>query len=60
MRAFGRLGYDDVRQKGSHVRMKCPGRTPLTVPLRKEMKPGTLRDLISKSGFTVEEFRGAL
>ncbi len=60
MRAFERLGYESARQKGSHVRMKCPGRKSLTVPLRKEMKPGTLRDLISKSGFTVEEFRDAL
>lgn len=60
MRAFERLGYETVRQKGSHVRMKSPGRRFPTVPLRKEMKPGTLRGLVSESGFTVEEFRDAL
>jgi predicted RNA binding protein YcfA (HicA-like mRNA interferase family) len=58
--AFERLGYEIVRQKGSHVRMRCSGRTPLTVPLRKEMKPGTLRSLIAESGFTIEEFVNAL
>jgi predicted RNA binding protein YcfA (HicA-like mRNA interferase family) len=56
VRAFERLGYEVARQRGSHVRMLCPGRKPLTVPLRKEMKPGTLRALISDSGFSVEEF----
>lgn len=40
--------------------MRCPGRKPLSVPLRKEMKPGTLRTLISTSGFTVEEFNEKL
>lgn len=60
MRAFERLGYEVVRQKGSHVRLKCPGRAPLTVPLRKEMKPGTLRGLIAESGFTIQEFVDAL
>ena len=29
---FGRFGYRTVRQSGSHVRMKCEGRQPLTVP----------------------------
>lgn len=55
-----RAAYEIARQKGSHVRMRHPGRTSLTVPLRKEMKPGTLRDLISESGFSVEEFKNAL
>jgi predicted RNA binding protein YcfA (HicA-like mRNA interferase family) len=60
VRAFERLGYEVARQKGSHVRMRCPDRKSLSVPLRKEMKPGTLRALISTSGFTVEEFNAQL
>jgi predicted RNA binding protein YcfA (HicA-like mRNA interferase family) len=38
--------------------MKCQGRTSLTVPVHhgKDLAPGTLRGLIGKSGFSVEEF----
>ncbi len=62
VRAFERLGYRIVRQDGSHVRLKCSGRSSLTVPVHhgKDLAPGTLRGLISKSGFSVEEFSGAL
>lgn len=31
----------------------------MTVPLRKELKPGTLRSLIAESGLTIEEFVNA-
>jgi predicted RNA binding protein YcfA (HicA-like mRNA interferase family) len=60
IKAFGRLGYRNIRQSGSHVRMKCEGRQPLTVPRHKELKRGTLRSLIKDAGLTVEEFTRAL
>ena len=62
VRALERLGYSLVRQSGSHVRLKCAGRTPLTVPVHhgRDLAKGTLRDIISKSGFSVEEFNAAL
>jgi predicted RNA binding protein YcfA (HicA-like mRNA interferase family) len=60
VKAFKRLGYEVVRQHGSHVRMKCPGLTPITVPLHSELKRGLLRALIRDAGFTVEDFRNAL
>jgi predicted RNA binding protein YcfA (HicA-like mRNA interferase family) len=60
IRAFGRFGYRTVRQSGSHVRMKCEGRQPLTVPRHKELKRGTLRTLIRDAGLTVEEFTRGL
>ncbi len=62
VRAFVRLGYRVVRQDGAHVRLKCPGRISLTVPVHhgKDLAPGTLRGLINKSGFSVGEFRNAL
>ena len=60
IKAFRRLGYRPVRQQGSHVRMKCEGRQPLTIPRKKEMRRGTLRTLIRDAGFTVEEFTRAL
>ena len=62
VKAFERLGYGVSKQTGSHVRMKCPGRDPITVPVHhgKDLAPGTLRALIRTSGFTVEEFADEL
>ncbi len=60
VRAFERLGYWIVRQKGSHVIMKHETRPSLTVPLRSTLKRGTLRGLIAQSGYTVEDFREVL
>ena len=61
--ALQRLGYESVRQKGSHIRMRHPlggARAPLTVPDHKELKPGTLRAIIRDAGLNVDEFRELL
>lgn len=60
IRAFERLGYEQARQKGSHVFMRQEGRRSISVPLNDPIKRGTLRSLIRDAGFTVEEFRNAL
>jgi predicted RNA binding protein YcfA (HicA-like mRNA interferase family) len=54
--ALGRLGYVQTRQRGSHVRLECPGRVPLTVPMHDEIDRGTLRSIIKAAGISVEEF----
>lgn len=54
--ALARLGYVQTRQRGSHVRLECPGRAPLTVPIHSELDRGTLRAIIKAAGITVEEF----
>ena len=60
VKAFERLGYERSRQSGSHVRMLCEGREPLTIPQHRELAKGTLRAIIKASGFTVEEFSDKL
>ena len=40
------FGYEVARQNGSHVRMVCPGRMPVTVPMHKPLKRGTLRSIL--------------
>ena len=60
VKAFKRLGYEQVRQRGSHVRLKMSGRPSLTVPLHSELAKGTLDGLIKASGFSVEKFVGSL
>ncbi|MDL1957619.1 MAG: type II toxin-antitoxin system HicA family toxin [Candidatus Desulfofervidus auxilii] len=46
-----RLGYEIVRQKGSHVRLRKKteiGEHNITVPKHKEIAKGTLNDILSK------------
>jgi predicted RNA binding protein YcfA (HicA-like mRNA interferase family) len=53
---LSKLGYTTLRQKGSHVRLVCPGRTPVTVPLHHEIDRGTLRGILRTAEISVEEF----
>ena len=57
--ALSRVGYVEVRRKGSHVRLRHPtdpSRLPVTVPDHRELKSGTLRAIIRDAGLTVEQF----
>ena len=61
-RAFAVFGYEIVRQRGSHIRLRHPAaeRQPPTVPDHRELKPGLLRGLIRDAGITIDEFLDAL
>ena len=54
--ALRKLGYAVARQRGSHVRLRCSGRTPVTVPLHHMLDRGTLRAILRTADVTVEEF----
>jgi predicted RNA binding protein YcfA (HicA-like mRNA interferase family) len=57
VKAFGKDGWEFVRQKGSHMIMVKPGHiASLSIPDHKEIAKGTLRSLIRSSGLSVEEF----
>ena len=57
VKAFGRDGWQLVRQKGSHmIRVKDGSGVTRSVPDHREVAPGTLRSLIRASGLTPEEF----
>lgn len=58
IKVFQKIGYQTVRQRGSHIRMRHtdPSHKPLTIPVHKELKPGLLRKLLRDSGLSVEEF----
>lgn len=58
--ALSHLGYVVARTKGSHVRLRCPGRKPVTVPLHDELDRGTLRSILRSIGVSVTEFVGLL
>jgi predicted RNA binding protein YcfA (HicA-like mRNA interferase family) len=55
-KALGKLGYVKVRQRGSHIRLKCPGRKSVTVPNYKEVSQGLLRKILRDAEITIEEF----
>jgi predicted RNA binding protein YcfA (HicA-like mRNA interferase family) len=58
--ALRRIGYEQARQKGSHVRLACAGKSPVTVPLHEELDRGTLRSIIRTAGLTPEELAALL
>lgn len=51
-----RFGYEAVRTRGSHVRLRATGRRPVTVPLHSELDRGTLREILRTAGVTVQAF----
>lgn len=59
IRALERLGFTQVRQRGSHVvlkRTKAEGITGCVVPLHSELAVGTLRGILKQADVTPEEF----
>lgn len=58
-RALERLGFEKVRQSGSHVVMKRASRG-CVVPLHDEVKVGTLAGVLRQADVSSEEFIQAL
>ncbi|MBI4663904.1 MAG: type II toxin-antitoxin system HicA family toxin [Verrucomicrobia bacterium] len=59
VRALRRLGFQIVRQEGSHIRM-TKGSVRITVPNHKTIRPKTLQSMLRQAGVSVEEFLEAL
>jgi predicted RNA binding protein YcfA (HicA-like mRNA interferase family) len=63
IRALKRLGFEQVRQRGSHVILKKQtpdGTIGCVVPLHRELAIGTLRGVLKQAKVTVEMFVEAL
>jgi predicted RNA binding protein YcfA (HicA-like mRNA interferase family) len=58
-RALERLGFQKVRQSGSHVIMKRESRG-CVIPMHSEVKVGTLAGLLRQAEVALEEFIQAL
>jgi predicted RNA binding protein YcfA (HicA-like mRNA interferase family) len=59
IRVLERIGYQIVRQKGSHIRLRDendPEHLPITVPDHRTLKPGLLRQILRDASLTVDEF----
>lgn len=59
IRALQRLGFEKIRQNGSHVVMRR-GSSGCVVPLHSEVKVGTLAGVLRQAGVGGDEFVGAL
>jgi predicted RNA binding protein YcfA (HicA-like mRNA interferase family) len=61
IRALERVGWETVRQRGSHVRLRHPERrTSLVVPLHQELKRGTLAGILRDADLDADELRRQL
>jgi predicted RNA binding protein YcfA (HicA-like mRNA interferase family) len=61
VKALERAGWQTVRQRGSHVRLKHPDRrVSITVPLHRELKRGTLSGILNDAGLETEQLRQLL
>lgn len=60
--ALKRAGWIEIRQSGSHVRLRHPDRgEDVTIALHSGTMPlGTLRTLINQTGLSVQEFKELL
>lgn len=58
-RALGKFGFEEARQRGSHVVLKR-GEAGCLVPLHPEIKTGTLSGILKQAGVSTAEFIEAL
>jgi predicted RNA binding protein YcfA (HicA-like mRNA interferase family) len=59
IKALGKVGFQVVGQKGSHVRLKRKTSDNVyivIVPLHPEIKKGTLKSILRQSGLSDNEF----
>ena len=57
--ALGRLGFEQVGQRGSHVKLRR-GSTTVIVPDHREIRRGTLGSIMQQAGVSVEELVSSL
>jgi predicted RNA binding protein YcfA (HicA-like mRNA interferase family) len=56
VKALQRAGYFIRRRRGSHVRMYHDTKPPVTVPLAKTVKKGTLRKILRDADLEPADF----
>ena len=51
-----KIGYREIRQSGSHIRLSCPNKKSVTVPNYKTVSRNLLRKILRDAEISVEEF----
>ena len=63
VQALQRLGFQQVRQRGSHVvmiRKTSEGKVGCAFPMHRELKIGTLRGILRQAKLSTDDFLQAL
>jgi predicted RNA binding protein YcfA (HicA-like mRNA interferase family) len=55
IRALERLGFVQLRQRGSHIVLRRDGQT-CVVPTGRDLRLGTLAGILDQAGVSVEDF----
>ncbi len=55
-----KIGYVEVRQRGSHIRLSCQGRRSVTVPNHETIGRGLLRKILRDAEITPSYFANFL
>jgi predicted RNA binding protein YcfA (HicA-like mRNA interferase family) len=56
IKALAKVGYVEDRQRGSHIRLVCPGKTSITVPDYKVVGRGLLKKILRDADLSADEF----
>ncbi len=57
---LAKLGYQEIRQRASHIRLSCPGKKSITVPDYKVISRGLLRKILRDAEISQKEFLNLL
>ena len=60
MHALRKVGFEQVSQRGSHVKLRNEDGKTVIVPLHRELAPGTLRSVLRQADLTPEQFAALL
>jgi len=60
IKALEKIGYHEVRQRGSHIRLFCLNKKSITVPDHKTISRGLLRKILRDVELSREEFKKLL
>lgn len=56
IKTLHRVGYRSMRQRGSHVRLACPGKKSVTVPNYEAIDRSLLRKILRDAELSPEDF----
>ncbi len=59
IKALTKIGYKEIRQKGSHIRLQCTGKKSITVP-NHIVGRGLLRKILRDADLSPDEFNKLL
>jgi len=58
--ALSRVGFEQVSQRGSHVKLRNATGRVVIVPLHRELAPGTLGSILRQAGLERSQFNDLL